>query len=242
MPQDQQRAALVLGARHLGGAVARRFVAAGWRVVAVSRGEESLAGLRAEGIAGLTADAADLDALRDVISRARDELGRLDVIVNAVSASRPPDDGKPFGGGPLGDATLAGFDGWTTAVSRQAFVFLSAGMAALGPGGTLVQVTGGSARRANPGRGLWAAGSAAVRALTQAAALEGKERGIHVGLLIVDGIIGSPKTAAMTRDAAPDALADQDAVAGAVVYLAEQRPGAQTHELQVTPAGDRWLP
>ena len=49
-----------------------------------------------------------------------------------------------------------------------------------------MQVTGGSSRRAMPGRGLWAAGAFGVRALTQAAALELRERGIHVALLIVD--------------------------------------------------------
>ncbi len=236
------RGVLVLGARNLGGAMAREFMAAGWRAAAVSRTDESLEGVRGDGALGLTADAADLEALRAAIEEARTGLGRIDAIVNAVSASRPPAGGGAFGGGPLEDATLEGFEGWTAAVARQAFVFLSAGMAALPDGGTLVQVTGGSARRANPGRGLWAAGSAAVRALTQAAALEGRARGILVGLLIVDGVIGSPKTAAMTRDMPQDAVADQDAIARAAVYLADQPAGALTHELQVTPAGDRWVP
>lgn len=236
------RGVLVLGARNLGGAMARQFMAAGWRAAAVSRTPASLEGPRADGVLGITADAADPEALRAAIDEARSALGRIDAIVNAVSASRPPAGGGAFGGGPLRLATLEGFEGWTAAVARQAFVFLSAGMAALPDGGALVQVTGGSARRANPGRGLWAAGSAAVRALTQAAALEGKDRGIHVGLLIVDGVIGSPKTAAMTRDMPPEAVADQDAVARAAVYLAEQPAGALTHELQVTPAGDRWVP
>jgi NAD(P)-dependent dehydrogenase (short-subunit alcohol dehydrogenase family) len=241
MSHDPQ-GVLVLGARNLGGAVARAFMAAGWRAAAVSRSPESLEGVRSDGALGITADAADLEALRAAIDEARAGLGRIDAIVNAVSASRPPAGGGAFGGGPLAGATLEGFEGWTAAVARQAFAFLSAGMAALPDGGTLVQVTGGSARRANPGRGLWAAGSAAVRALTQAAALEGRGRGIHVGLLIVDGVIGSPKTAAMTRDMPPEAVADQDAIARAALYLAQQPAGALTHELQVTPAGDRWVP
>ncbi|CAA9505391.1 MAG: hypothetical protein AVDCRST_MAG13-2499, partial [uncultured Solirubrobacteraceae bacterium] len=161
------RGVLVLGARNLGGAMAREFQAAGWRAAAVSRTEESLEGARAAGALGITADAADLGSLRAALEEARRGLGRLDAVVNAVSASRPPAGGGAFGGGPLADATPDGFEGWTAAVARQAFVFLSAGMAALGDGGgALVQVTGGSARRANPGRGLWAAGSAAVRALT----------------------------------------------------------------------------
>jgi len=46
----------------------------------------------------------------------------------------------------------------------------------------------------------------------------------------------------MARSMPRDAVADQDAIARAAVYLAEQPPGALTHELQVTPAGDRWVP
>jgi 3-oxoacyl-[acyl-carrier protein] reductase len=85
-----------------------------------------------------------------------DELGPPGLIVNAVSASRPPTDGGPFGGGPTADATVEGFRGWATAVAEQAFVFLSAGIRVLreAGGGTLLQVTGGSSRRAMPGRGL----------------------------------------------------------------------------------------
>ena len=37
-----------------------------------------------------------------------------------------------------------------------------------------------------PGRGLWAAGAFSTRAITQAAAQELREQGIHVALLIVD--------------------------------------------------------
>ena len=42
---------------------------------------------------------------------------------------------------------------------------------------TLIQVTGGSSRRAAAGRGLWAAGAFGVRAITQAAALELRDAG-----------------------------------------------------------------
>ena len=56
--------------------------------------------------------------------------------MNAVSASRPPDDGTGFGGGPIADATLDGFRGWAVAVAEQAFVFLSTGVRALRESGT----------------------------------------------------------------------------------------------------------
>jgi NAD(P)-dependent dehydrogenase (short-subunit alcohol dehydrogenase family) len=232
------KGAVVLGARNLGGAIATHLHEAGWSVAAVARSDESLAAVRERGITGLNADATDPDALAAAIAQA----GEVDLLVNAVSAARPT--GGPWGGGPVADAAPEAYEAWTGAVSRQAFTFLSVGAAALRArgGGTLIQVTGGSARRAMPGRGLWSAGAQAARAMTHAAAQEVREEGIHVALLIVDATIESPKTAAYTRDAPKNSLADMRLIAEAVEYLASQQPRAYTHELMLTPAGDRWVP
>jgi NAD(P)-dependent dehydrogenase (short-subunit alcohol dehydrogenase family) len=229
---NAERVAVVLGARNLGGAILDHLVADGWRGAAVARSEETARAAGDRGALGVAADASDLDSLGAALGRVRDEVGAPSLIVNAVSASRPPRDGGPFGGGPIADATIDGFRGWTVAVAEQAFVFLSSGVRALresGGGGTLVQVTGGSARRAMPDRGLWSAGAQATRAMVHAAAQEVRGEGIHVALLIVDATIESPKTADYTRDQPREALADQE-------------PRAYTHELMLTPAGDRWVP
>ena len=106
-----------------------------------------------------------------------------------------------------------------------------------------MQITGGSSRRAMPGKGLWAAGAFATRALVQAAAQELRGEGIHVALLAVDATIESPKTAAFTGDQPREALADMGADrASAVAFLVDQGVRSLTHELMVTPAGDRWVP
>ena len=239
----EQRSAVVLGARNLGGAVADRLLASGWRVAGVARSEDTLTALRGRGALAIQADAADPESLRDALAEARSAHQGLDLVVNAVTAYRAPAEG-PFGGGPLAEATLDGFRGWAVAVAEQAFVFLSEGARALreAGGGTLIQVTGGSARRAVAGRGPWAAGAFAARALVQAAAQELRAEGIHVALLVVDAIIESPKTAARTHDVPRDALADMAEIAAAVEYLALQGARSLTHELQLTPAGERWVP
>lgn len=238
-----EKAVVVLGARNLGGAIVDYCMAQGWRTAAVAQSEDTLTRVRERGAVALAADASDPDSLTDALARARDELGPLGAVVNAVTAARPPGIG-PFGGGELIDADLDGFRGWTVAVAEQAFVFLSTATRALRAdgGGALVQITGGSARRAMPGRGLWAAGAFATRALVQAAAQELRGEGIHVALLAVDATIESPKTAAFTGDLPREALADMNEVAKAVAFLLEQGPRGMTHELVVTPAGDRWVP
>ena len=237
------QAAVVLGARNLGGAVTRALLADGVRVATVARTASDLAVLEEAGAVAAPGDASDPAELARALEEAAAKIGPPDLLVNAVSASRPPDDGAGFGGGPVTAASLDGFEGWTAAVARQAFVFLQAGARALeGRTGTLVQITGGSARRANPGRGLWAAGCAALRALTHAAALELREQGVHVALLIVDGTIESPKTRDFTAGAPREALVRQEDVADAVAFLAAQEPRGMSHELVLTPAGDRWVP
>jgi NAD(P)-dependent dehydrogenase (short-subunit alcohol dehydrogenase family) len=224
---SERRALVTGGTGRVGRAIAARLEAERFRVLAAGR---------ADGDLSRSTEA------RALVERAVAELGGLDLVVNAVSASRAVS--GPFGGGPVAEATLEGYRGWGGAVGEQAFVFLSEGARALrgAGGGTLVQVTGGSARRAMAGRGLWASGAAATRALTHAAAQELREEGIHVALLIVDATIESPKTAAFTRGQPPEAMADQADVARAVAYLAAQTARGLTHELVLTPAGDRWLP
>jgi NADP-dependent 3-hydroxy acid dehydrogenase YdfG len=234
---------VVLGARNLGGAIIDHFLERGWSAAGVARSEDTLDSVRARGALAVAADASDPASLRGALDKARDEYGSLDAVVNAVSAARAPSGGV-FGGGELAEADVEAFRGWTVAVAEQAVVFLSVGAAALGQtgGGALIQITGGSSRRAMPGRGLWAAGAFATRALVQAAAQELRGGGIHVALLAVDATIESPKTEAFTRDQPREALADMGEVARAVSYLVEQGPRALTHELVVTPAGERWVP
>jgi NAD(P)-dependent dehydrogenase (short-subunit alcohol dehydrogenase family) len=120
-----ERVAVILGARNLGGAILDHLQADGWSCAAIARSDDTVAAVRERGALGIAADASDLDSLGAAIAQVRGELGPPSLIVNAVSASRPPRDDKGFGGGPIGDATLDGFRGWATAVAEQAFVFLS---------------------------------------------------------------------------------------------------------------------
>jgi NAD(P)-dependent dehydrogenase (short-subunit alcohol dehydrogenase family) len=229
--------ALVIGARNLGFAVIQRLVADGWSVAGAARSDETLEKVRSAGADALSVDVTDQGSVAEALRAVAERHGRIDLVVNAAS---PYGGGRsgPFGGGPLAEAAPSGFDDWAAAPVRGAFAFLSASGSFLreqGGPATVVQVTGGSSRRAIAGRGLWAAGAFGVRALTQAAALELREDQIHVALLIIDATID--------RSGGDDVgSADPASLADAVAYLAGQSPRAMTHELQVTPAGDRWVP
>jgi NAD(P)-dependent dehydrogenase (short-subunit alcohol dehydrogenase family) len=240
---QQPRTALVFGARNLGRAVIETLLADGWRVAAAARSDATLDGARAAGALALRADVTDPRSVEAALAEVAAAFGPVGVVVNAAAAYGGDRSG-PFGGGPLAEADPGGFDVWAAAPARSAFAFLSGAsrfLLAQGMPATLVQVTGGSSRRAMPGRGLWAAGSFGVRALTNAAALELRSEGIHVALLIVDAGI-EPLSGQLRPGAVREALADPRRLAEAVRFLAEQGARGATHELQVTPLAETWVP
>jgi 3-oxoacyl-[acyl-carrier protein] reductase len=242
MSEERRRSAVVFGARNLGKAVLELLGDEGWATVGVARSDATLEGVTALGALAVRADVTDQASVRDVLEQAASAHGGVDLVVNAASAYGGDRSG-PFGGGPIAQAQPGAFDAWAAAPARAAFSFLSAAGAFLleqGAPATLVQATGGSSRRAAPGRGLWAAGAFGVRAITQAAALELREHGIHVALLIVDAGIEPLAGAPAGQERA--ALADPRELAAAVLFLAEQGARAATHELQVTPLAERWVP
>src|SRR3954471_5256622 len=115
---------LTLGARNLGGAILDHFLAQGWNGAAVARSDDTLAAVRERGALAIAADAsgpAELERamgqtpaehrspppwLERALAHPRAEPGPLALVVNAVTPSRPPADGGPWGGGPLAEATM----------------------------------------------------------------------------------------------------------------------------------------
>jgi NAD(P)-dependent dehydrogenase (short-subunit alcohol dehydrogenase family) len=240
---EQSQVALVFGARNLGRAVIEGLLAAGWGVAAAGRSDATLETVRELGVLAVRADVTDPASVEAALDETAQAFGPVSLVVNAAAAYGGDRTG-PFAGGPLADASEEAFESWAVAPARSAFAFLKGSahfLVAQGSPATVIQVTGGSSRRAMAGRGLWAAGSFGVRALTNAAALELREQGIHVALLIVDA--GIEPMSGPPRPGVPlEALADPRRLAEAVLFLAGQGARAATHELQITPLAERWVP
>jgi NAD(P)-dependent dehydrogenase (short-subunit alcohol dehydrogenase family) len=216
---------LVLGARNLGRVIAEHFLALGWEATGVARSEETASAFPGTGV---VADLTRIDEMQRVVA----EAGAVDLAVNAMSPK-----GR-FGGGDLITTDDAAMEPYLEQLLPEVFAFLRAAGSSMAErgSGTIVQVTGGSARRALPGRAPWAAGAAGTRALSQAAANELKPKGVHVCLLVCDGTFGGP------GDDGGGERIDTVELAKAVHYLHEQGRSAWTHELVVTPVADRWTP
>lgn len=226
---------LVFGARNLGRVLAGDLAADGWRVAGVARSEETVRAFEEDvvGGVGLVADAADPEDVERVFR----DVGEVDLVVNAITTT-------PAFGGPIHEAPPEALDAYVGALLPGIFNVLRVGGRVLAQrgSGTLVQVTGGSARRGNPGRGPWAAAAFATRALVQSQAAELREQNVHAALLIIDALIESEKTAHWLEDEPPERSASMEEVARAIRYLHGQSPRGWTHELQLTPALERWIP
>jgi NAD(P)-dependent dehydrogenase (short-subunit alcohol dehydrogenase family) len=233
---------LVFGARNLGRTIALERERAGWDVAAVARSEETVERLReaVPDALALAGDATRAEEVERAFASTRERFGSVDLVVNAITVQ--PRGG--WGGGTLAEVGPDAIDHYVGALLPAIFNVIRIGARTLGEqgSGTLIQITGGSARRGMPGRGPWAAAAFATRALLQSAALELREQGVHAALLIVDGSIESEKTAAWLEGKPPEASVSAEDVAAAIAYLASQSRRGWTHELQLTPAGDRWVP
>lgn len=229
---------LTFGARNVGRVLARELAADGWNVAGVARTQDTIDALRMEvpDALGIVADATSAAEVERAFAETQDRFGRVELIVDAITNGPR--------GGSIVELPENAFDSYLQNLLPAILNVVRVGSRVLveNGGGTFVQMTGGSARRGMPKRGPWAATAFATRALTQSVAAELRERNVHVVLLIVDAIIESEKTASWLEGDPPEKSASMEEIAKAVAYLHGQTPRAWTHELQLTPALETWVP
>jgi len=81
---------------------------------------------------------------------------------------------------------------------------------------------------------------AAQKSLAESMARQLGPEGIHVALLIVDGVVDTPATRAMMPDKPDDYFLKAADIADAVFHLSQQKPSAWSSEMEVRPFGEHW--
>ena len=240
MPDNRQRTLLLTGAsRGIGHATVKRFSAAGWRVLTVSRqaisedcpwdgGEEN----------HIQLDLADLEGLPAAIENIRSRLGdgRLDALVNNAAISPK---------GPKGERM--GIMATEPAVWFQVFNvnFFSSIMLVRGlidelsaAKGSLIHVTSIAGSRVHPCAGAaYATSKAALAGLTREMAWEFGQRGVRVNAIApgeIDTSILSPGTEEIVQNEIPlRRLGTAEEVAATIYFLcsapASYVNGAEVH-------------
>jgi NAD(P)-dependent dehydrogenase (short-subunit alcohol dehydrogenase family) len=237
-------AAIVIGAGDaLGGAIARRF-AKGGLVAVPSRRKikplgELVAQIEAQGgeAKGITCDARDEDAVIALFERVEEEIGTVEALVfntGAQHRSSILEMTTRIYRQVWESAALAGFIAGREAARRMA----SRGR------GTIIFTGATASVRGGANFASFASAKHALRALAQSMARELGPMGVHVGHIIVDGMIDSQAVKEKfpeETDALPDGgMLNPDHIAEAYWAMHTQPKDAWTFEIDIRPSVERW--
>ena len=218
-----------------GAALVRRFAAGGHRVAMIARSADRLSELAGTipGARGYAADVGDAAPVRDAFARIRSDLGPVDTLLyNAGSGVFAPFLDTPP---ELFEAA------WRVNALGLLLCAREVAPAMVEAGRGAILVTGATASlRGGVNFAAFAPAKAAQRSLAQSMARSLGPHGIHVGYVIVDGVIDIPITRAMLSDRPDDFFLSPDAIAETFWQLAHQDRSAWTFELDVRPFGEKW--
>ena len=217
-----------------GAALARRF-AADHRIALLSRGSEVSTQL-AEEIGDARAyacDASDAASIESAFDQVATDFGDVDTLVyNAGSGTW----------GTVEDITPAQFEAsWRV----NALGLLAASqrvipaMKAKGSGNIIV-IGATASRRGAARTTAFAPAKAAQRSLCEAMAKHVWPLGIHVSLIIIDGVVDLPRTRQAMSDKPDDFFVNPVDVAETAHWLAAQPRSAWSFEVEARPFGERW--
>jgi NAD(P)-dependent dehydrogenase (short-subunit alcohol dehydrogenase family) len=218
-----------------GAALARRFAADGYAVALLSRSDGASAALAQElpGAKAFRCDVGDAASVAAAFAAVRESLGDVDVVAyNAGSGI--------FGG--LHDVTAADFEAaWRVNALGLFLVAKEVVPAMSAKGSGAIVVIGATASVRGTARSTaFASAKGAQRLLCQSLARQFGPEGIHVALIVLDGIVDLPKTRQRLPDKPDDFFVKPAAVAEVAAALVQQDRSAWTFEADVRPFGEKW--
>jgi NAD(P)-dependent dehydrogenase (short-subunit alcohol dehydrogenase family) len=226
---EHQQVAVVTGAGSgIGRHVALGLLERGWHVALAGRREEALretldgAGAAAGRALAIPTDVTDADSVRALFARVRDELGRVDLLVNNAGVFGAPR--------PLEELTVDEWRGVVDTNLTGAFLCAQEAFRAMKEqrpqGGRIVNNGSISAHTPRPHAIAYTATKHAVTGLTKALALEGRAYDIACGQIDI-GNAATEMTSAMSRgvlqadgSVAAEATMDVRHAAEAIVAMA----------------------
>jgi NAD(P)-dependent dehydrogenase (short-subunit alcohol dehydrogenase family) len=218
-----------------GAAFARRFAKEGYAVALLARSTDFTRGLAAELPASLAVvcDVTDTASVEQAFASVQRELGDVDVLVyNAVSGVW----------GSIEDLSAREFEAsWrvnalgTFQVAKQVIE----GMKRRGSG-NIVIVGATASRRGNVKTAAFAPAKAAQRSLAESMARQLWPQGIHVSVIIVDGVVDLATTRARMPNKEDSFFVKPDDVAEVAYRLTQQGRSAWSFEVEARPFSETW--
>jgi NAD(P)-dependent dehydrogenase (short-subunit alcohol dehydrogenase family) len=213
------KVAIVTGASgNLGGAVARRFLQAGARLVLVDHSKGRLSQQFPELDASadhILIDAIDVgnpDLMRWVVQQTLNHFDQLDILVNTVGGFRA--------GTPLSETPLETWEAMLNLNARSVFVACQAALPAMleQRSGKIVNVAARAGLSGNANASAYSAAKGAVIRLTESMAAEVKNEGINVNC-VVPGRIDTPQNRHEMPQADPSRWVTVESLAEVILFL-----------------------
>ncbi len=218
-----------------GAAFAQRFAAEGYAVALLARSKDRTAALAAElpHARAFACDVSDAPSVEAAFAAVEAELGPAEVLIYNA------------GKGVWGDVervTPAEFEeawrvntlGLFLAARRVIPRMTAAARGAIVVVGATASLRGGAETAA------FAPAKAAQRSLAQSLARRLWPMGVHVALIIIDGVVDGASTRRMFPDRTDDFFVKPAAVADIALALARQDRSAWSFEVEARPFGEKW--
>src|SRR5438105_10948872 len=218
-----------------GAAFARRFASEGYSVALLARSTESTTKLAATlpDARAYECDVTDGGSVTRAFDAIRRDLGDPEVLVyNAGSGVW----------GTVEDATPADFEGAWRVNALGGFLASKQVIPAMKRAGrgSIVFVGATATRKGGPKSAAFSSAKGAQRNLAESMARALWPLGIHVALIVVDGVVDLPRTRQRMPGKPDSFFIKPDDVAEVGFRLTEQRPSAWSFEVEARPFGESW--
>lgn len=218
-----------------GAALARRFAKEGYAVALLSRRTELSADLAKElkDSRAYACDAGDAASVAKAFAAIRKEMGEVDALVYNAGAGV---------WGNIEDVTAEGFETSWRVNTLGLFLTAKEVIPAMKKkkSGSIVAIGATASRRGMPRTAAFAPAKAAQRALCESMARHLWPAGIHVSLIVVDGIVDLPRSRQHHAGKPDSFFIKPDDVAATAWWLTQQAPSAWSFEVEARPFGETW--
>jgi NAD(P)-dependent dehydrogenase (short-subunit alcohol dehydrogenase family) len=218
-----------------GAALARRFTEAGYAIALLSRHPATLDPVPDDlsGARSFVCDVTDPISVDRAFASIRSDLGVIDVLLYNA------------GSGVFADVETITLDQFEQAWRVNAYGALLCSRQVI-PGmkekgaGAIIFVGATASRRGGIRTAAFAPAKAAQRSLAESMARRLWPTGIHIALIVIDGVVDLPKTRAAMPDRPLDAFVDPAGVAEIAYQLCRQQRQAWSFEVEARPYSEKW--
>lgn len=218
-----------------GTSIARKFAEQGYQVALLARNLDVTAALaeQLEDARAYACDVTDAASIERAFAAIRAELGEVDTLIYNPGAGVWKT---------VEEITAEEFEqSWringlgSFLVSRQVIPDMKKNQQ-----GNIIFIGATASRRGNVYTAAFAPAKAAQKSLAESMARHLGASGVHVALVIVDGVVDTPSTRKMMPGKPDNFFIQPDDIADVVLHLTEQKPSAWSSEIEVRPYGETW--